>query len=696
MSKTKFITRLIGMILVVSIFVTTCLTPISAARVTYYLSDLKMAEADTEEAAKALLTGAGYTVINKNLNPGGGKAVYLGYKKTTKVDDAITDVRVMNMKGGFNVTDYETIKNDAMQEYGKTVDNIRIAAKEFAENYMIGKREALLAYRQLNYYYVEKNGVKTNMGDFMLNFPEKNDDFADILFKGNPNILNNIRILLAMGVSDGGALIDRIKAAVKDETVYGKKQYFEDAKELTMKTQQLKKLLNDTKNDIEEIKADTSMTKEEKELALILPSYTHTLLAAFDEILKDIPMGESNYSEHFNKSSVTDYSVLYPFVDAMTPGQKAMAVSGQLHAVLVYNAVEMSDGELEEDLNSIESSFEPMSVYFGTDMDVLGGAVGVTSNALREQAATGNQWYVCFTGNKAADITISALFGAGGATLLGVSAKYLLNALDVGDDAFIGIGGTSALDKAFIMDIELKPITDELVAATQGGQGGDLGINFDSYLNSTTSTSSSASSSAGSLVGPALATFGMVVGFIMLVFSIHNIVQIVNKYNSEYTAIPANMVDTVETINGNRYVNYKVVNALYTDGGKNVEKPGDTNGYGGEQWNAIYYTKSYEAGKCMTANGYIIDTASNFGKYTPVAAFGTKLCYNLNAFNGNKNSDQIFIAFSNSNNKKSAETSVPTVVGSVFSYGIVAITGVACFAAGMGTMMIIKRKKEKN
>jgi hypothetical protein len=188
----------------------------------------------------------------------------------------------------------------------------------------------------------------------------------------------------------------------------------------------------------------------------------------------------------------------------------------------------------------------------------------------------------------------------------------------------------------------------------------------------------------------------MVVGFIMLVFSIHNIVQIVNKYNSEYTAIPANMVDTVETINGNRYVNYKVVNALYTDGGKNVEKPGDTNGYGGEQWNAIYYTKSYEAGKCMTANGYIIDTASNFGKYTPVAAFGTKLCYNLNAFNGNKNSDQIFIAFSNSNNKKSAETSVPTVVGSVFSYGIVAITGVACFAAGMGAMMLIKRKKEKN
>ena len=46
MNKTKFIMRLIGLMLVVSMLATTCLTPISAARVTYYLSDLKMAEAE--------------------------------------------------------------------------------------------------------------------------------------------------------------------------------------------------------------------------------------------------------------------------------------------------------------------------------------------------------------------------------------------------------------------------------------------------------------------------------------------------------------------------------------------------------------------------------------------------------------------------------------------------------------------------
>jgi hypothetical protein len=154
------------------------------------------------------------------------------------------------------------------------------------------------------------------------------------------------------------------------------------------------------------------------------------------------------------------------------------------------------------------------------------------------------------------------------------------------------------------------------------------------------------------------------------------------------------MVDTVSTANGNRFINYTVVNSLYSDGGKTAEKPGDTNGYDGIQWNAIYYTKSFEAGKCMTSTGYFIDSADNFGKYTPVAGFGAVNCYDLNSFNGKENTENIFVAFGNSNNKKSAETSVPTVIGSMFAYGAMAISGVAGMGLGMCIMSLIKRKKE--
>ena len=681
----KFFKVLISIVLVIATCVT-MMMPASAARVTYYLSDLKMAEADNAEDAKKLLTEAGYEILDKNLNPGGAKAVYLGYKKSTNVDDAITDVRVMNMKGGFNISDYDSIIDEALQTYKKDIDNIRIAAKEFAENYKAGKREAQIAYRQLNYYYVEVDKKQVKMGDYMLSFPEKNEGFADILLKGNPDILNNIRILLSMGVADGGDLIERIKTATADETVYDNHEHNDAAREIAGKIQQLKKLLDSTLAEIDEINADPDMTEEEKEIALATPRYTVTLLAAFDELLRTIPCGDTNYSEYFDTTSKVDYSLLYPFVEAMTAGQRAMAVSGQLQSVLVYNAVEMSDDEVDAELAEVEKDFEPLSVYNGTDMNIIDGALAVTSDALREEAATGNQWFACFTGNMAADITLSSLIGAGGIAVLSVSAHFLRQQYNISqlpkvklDDTVIYWGDEAAdyVGTYNKIEFQMDTVTDLNKYATP--------IEKKAAIYSTTTTSTS------TIV---LSSLGVAVGLAMIAFSVYSIVQIVDKYNPKYTKIPSNMIDTVSTANGNRYINYNVVNSLYKDGDKTAEKPGDLNAYDGNQWNAIYYTKSYEAGKCMTATGYFIDSASNFGKYTPVAAFGKNNCYDLNSFNDNESTENIYVAFGNSSNKKTAETSVPTVVGSVFAYSAIAISGVAGMGLGMCLMSAIKRKKE--
>ena len=676
---------LISMLLVVTMCMTMVM-PANAGRVTYYLSDLKMAEAATADEAKAILAEAGYTVLDKNLNPGGSKAVYLGYMKSKNVDDAITDVRVMNMKGGFNISDYDTIFEEAMNTYSSEVNNIRVAAKEFAENYKAGKKEALNAYRQLNYYYVEDDkGVKTNMGDYMLNFPEKNEGFADILLKGNPNILNNIRILLSMGVADGGDLIERIKASVADESVYTKDKYYDKAKELTGKIQQLLKMLDEARAEIEEIEADPDMTQEEKELALILPQYTLSLILSLDVVLKSIPCGDTNYSDYFASTADLDYKKLYPFVDAMTEGQRAMAVSGQIHSVLVYNAVEMSDEELETELTELEETYEPKSVCFGTDMNLLEGAVAVTSDAIREEAATGNQWFACFTGNMAGDISISSLIGVGGIALTGVSAHFLMNQFSASHSVM------TAKDAESIATLQRMMKNLEFNNSNAVMKVENYAQRIDKLQGQIDAINAKYQVSTSTVV---FSSLGVAVGLAMIAFSVYSIVQIVDKYNPKYTKIPSNMVDTVETANGNRFINYTVVNSLYKDGDKTAEKPGDLNAYDGIQWNAIYYTKSYEAGKCMTSTGYFIDSASNFGKYTPVAAFGTKNCYDLNSFNDNESTETIYVAFGNSSNKKTAETSVPTVVGSIFTYGAMTISGVAGMGLGMCIMSLIKRKKE--
>ena len=681
----KLLKVLISMLLVVTLCMTMVM-PASAGRVTYYLSDLKMAEASTADEAKKLLTDEGFTILDKNLNPGGDKVVYLGYKKSTNVDDAITDVRVMNMKGGFNISDYESIIEDALDEYGTEVNRLRIAANEFAANYKAGKREAQLAYRQLNYYYVEIDKKQVKMGDYMLNFPKDNKDFADILLKGNTNILNNIRILLSMGVADGGDLIERIKTATADESVYGKYEYHEDAKAIAGKIQQLKTMLDEAYAEIDEINADPDMTEEEKKIALVMPEYIVTLLLSFDLVLASIPCGDSNYSEYFETNANVDYKVLYPFIAAMTEGQRAMATAGQIHSVLVYNAVEMSDEELETKLTENEELLEPLSVYLGTDMNLLEGGVAVTSDAIREEAATGNQWFACFTGNMAGDISISSLFGAGGVAILGVSAHFLKKAINTATWTEKELNTLANFQERIKSGEELlkqdwmgKNFLDEVVTENQR------------YANYIERMNASHHVSTSTYV---LSSLGVAVGIAMIVFSVYSIVQIVDKYNPKYTKIPSNMVDTVSTTNGNRFINYTVVNSIYKDGDKTAEKPGDTNAYGGNQWNAIYYTKSYEAGKCMTATGYFIDSASNFGKYTPVAAFGTKNCYDLNSFNRNDSTENIYMTFGNSNNKKTAETSVPTVIGSSFAYGAIAISGVAGMGLGMCIMSLIKRKKE--
>ena len=678
----KLLKVLISMILVVTMCIT-MMMPASAGRVTYYLSDLKMAEAATEDEAKKMLTDAGFTVLDKNLNPGGDKAVYLGYKKSKNVDDAITDVKVMNMNGGFNISDYETIFEEAMDTYSSEVNNIRIAANEFAANYKAGKKEALNAYRQLNYYYVEDDkGVKTNMGDYMLNFPKTNEGFADILLKGNPNILNNIRILLSMGVADGGDLIERIKASVADESVYTKDMYFDKAKELTGKIQQLLKMLDEARAEIEEIEADPDMTQEEKELALILPQYTLSLILSLDVILKSIPCGDTNYSDYFASTADPDYKKLYPFVDAMTEGQIAMAVSGQIHSVLVYNAVEMSDEELEAELTELEETYDPKSVYFGTDMNLLEGAVAVTSDAIREEAATGNQWFACLTGNMAGDISISSLIGVGGIALTGVSAHFLMKQFSASHSVMTAKDADSIATLQRVMK-NLEFDNSHAVMKVE-----NYAQRIDKLQGQIDAINAKYQVSTSTVV---FSSLGVAAGLAMIAFSVYSIVKIVDKYNPKYTKIPSNMVDTVSTANGNRFINYTVVNSLCADG---TEKPGDTNGYSGKQWNAIYYTKSFEAGKCMTSTGYFIDSADNFGKYTPVAGFGTKNCYDLNSFNDNENTENIFVAFGNSNNKKTAETSVPTVIGSMFAYGAMAISGVAGMGLGMCIMSFIKRKKE--
>jgi hypothetical protein len=159
------------------------------------------------------------------------------------------------------------------------------------------------------------------------------------------------------------------------------------------------------------------------------------------------------------------------------------------------------------------------------------------------------------------------------------------------------------------------------------------------------------------------------------------------------------MVDLIDTKDGDRYIKYDVVYEVepQEDG---TFIGADLNAFEASRWNAMYYTKSYEAGKPLLANEFVVSTTSNVPaeKYMPVHRFGEVVCYNLNKYNFNDD-HSIFLSVKQSDKQKSAVADVPVIVGSVFSAGYMILAGGVGLIAGVGgtigTVEIIKRRKTK-
>ena len=118
-----------------------------ADTVTEYVSEVKIGMGKKASDAKAALSGykilsdAKGNPIDLNQKAGGGlgskgeKVVYLGYKVTTDRDEAITDLALMNMKGGYSVQEYEALMESQMKsQIIPFVDDFLAAIKEYRRN----------------------------------------------------------------------------------------------------------------------------------------------------------------------------------------------------------------------------------------------------------------------------------------------------------------------------------------------------------------------------------------------------------------------------------------------------------------------------------------------------------------------------------------------------------------------------------
>ena len=155
-----------------------------------YISEVKIGMGETSEQASKELLEEGYTILKDggeyaDLNKDAGsksalkegpnqKIVYLGYKTTANASDAITDLAVMNMRGGYSFEDYEKLMQNHMDTQIKPfVDRFITTLKEYREN--VQKPQDSANFKRANYYKTLLNKLTDDdtggkpLGDLLVN-----------------------------------------------------------------------------------------------------------------------------------------------------------------------------------------------------------------------------------------------------------------------------------------------------------------------------------------------------------------------------------------------------------------------------------------------------------------------------------------------------------------------------------------------
>ena len=660
--------RIISLLLIVTMLFTTFAINVSAATAEEFISEVALIYEDSVEDAKKAIEGTDWKLYEQDLNPKADymfdDGVYLIYKTSTNVEDAITDLRVMDMYGGFSVSNYEKQLEESRTQYLAMIKELRKATAEFQTLYAAGDAMAKLAYRQMNYYKDVKttNGTETDMlmGDFFLNMPS-DDKVVQVLFEGNSHVVVNLITLLAIGISgeDENTLSAKVADLYAIKETLTDVEYYEDAVALSTALASIRaKLLRYDSLSAEYNFNDEEISEEEFVFA--------TEYASLAVLVEEIKLGETTLANLIRTGEYTEQD-LYPIVAAFTPGQKAMIQMGQLETVLKYNAPSKPIAELQAVLDEMEAELKgedgnivPIDVYLGVDRSIFHGTFAMTDAAERQQALTGKTW----------DMS--------DATLLSQEIKTTMVVLaSVDAAALLGAAGIAIVGK-------IKAAA--LATAKQGNS-------FMALVNAR-------NASVGFAKAWMPAAKGLFVSAIAIALIIAGIVGIstwYNYYNPDYTEIPNTMIDIRETDLGDKYVKYTAAKVF--EDGKLSEKNADFNAYEGKEWVALYYTKDATAGNCLTPKFVYKDNDATIARrHQGISMFGETKAFNLNSHVYNDDAPGVYVTIRYSTTKKAA-ADVPTVVGSMFTTGaLYAVTLLAGAGIGTGAVFLTQKatKKEEN
>ncbi len=736
----KIFRALISVMLVLAICSVTCTNAFAASiKKDKYVKEVFLSYGSTADEAKNYLTDNGYEVVDNNLNEGADdllsskRAVYLGYKTTNKADEAITDMKLMNMNGGYSVQDYQMLLESQKANLKIFLNDFIVAVNEYRNNYNKKQERAIAAHDLLNLLY--DDDTEQYVGDLLLNKikeeytdeewnalsaeeQKKAADMTTILMQGNSNSIVIIEQVIALAADDNDSvwvtryenaktydemiedLMNTKKITVNDATKQLAAEYDEDAKALASKFAEYKTYLYEdyvnTGISLESSEADRTAYEKENEdfdSASWLVAGTHyELLATL--MNDDVSLLDLITSDDYDIEGEDRY-LLYPLLSVLTKGQRAcfdFLSMFQLVSCGINGDEAMKQAIENFDIAGYKE--QNVSVYDGIDRSVFTGDVALTNEALRLQASSGKNPTTNWT--DALSDTSLILLCVMGVTFVATATSWIL--------------GSGALEKLGDYYYEKGYNIGEISTKTRNQIRNDMKFNDALKLEAKADKYKEKSFSLYKASGNAklwgrimnIAKYAMTaIFFVLAVISLwYAISEVMDYYDAKYTPIPLYVVDQATNEDDESvYTYYKAVKCnrvasnLVTDNNKLLGEFGDINGDVGKQWVALYTTTDKSAGDPITADFVVQYNDTNIpNNKVALSMFGESVAQNLTnkklgyTYSDGKSGIYLFYG---------TDTSIFT--GSVFSNGVYALGGAGVVAIiAIAAVLIRKSVKKKN
>ncbi len=674
----KSFKAILSLVLAVVLTFSTCANAFAASSKQTYIKDVVISYGKTADEAKAWLTKNGYEILDYDLNEDADdwrsteRAVYLGYTTTNDPEEAITDMRLMNMKGGYSVQDYQMLLSEQKENIKLFINNFIVAVNEYRANYAAGQERAKAAHDLLNLLYDDDTDML--IGDLLLgkikeeytdeefaalsaDEQAKTADMTTILMQANADAVLTIENVIAMAADtndstwterykSAGSYDDMLDAVMAEKNITVNEaekqlaaQYDTTAKAIASKFTDYKTFLEGyTEAEIsfstsaEDVEAYQTAHEDFDYTSWFAAGTQYELLSRLTNdgvSLYDLITGDDYDVQN------ADRYMLYPLVSVLTEGQRACIDFLSMYQLVAIgiNSDEAAK-KAAESYELLTGDSDKVSVYDGVDRTIFGGDVAMTNEALRLQAASGknavdSEWDHVST-------TSFILYGVFGFSMVCTTAMWIYKCnstlLDVAQELYWE--GEGNYDVAKMAGEKMaKAVTDAEKTTLQSKIDTNMAKGNDLMRQASSKVTLSRLMTAASVIMTCVTVA-------LLAYSLWHTWQDMNEYyNAEFTPIPMHMVNEATNDNDEKVYTYydavkcnRVDAGMVTDATKLLGDYGDINGDVGRQWVALYTTKDKAAGDPIMTGGLQVQYESSSipkESSTALSMFGENVAQNL-------------------------------------------------------------------